>query len=146
MPAQGGAVIAGAVAPGQPTPAAGQPAAVAPATAVAPAAAGPPALAVNQLPSDLADIRGRLAIASQRLNARVDTRWQSYLALPPEIYNPTGSAKPAAIAAAVNRYQAVAADPKYKVLTQHGEFQETFGLLKAYRDLQSVSTIPAPPG
>jgi lipid-binding SYLF domain-containing protein len=118
-------------------------AAVMPTTATAPAAAGPPALAVNQLPADLSDIRGRLANASQRLNARVDSRWQSYLSLPPEIYNPTGTPKPDAIAGAVNRYQAVAADAKYKVLTQRPEFQETFGLLKAYRDLQSVSTVPA---
>jgi hypothetical protein len=99
----------------------------------------------------MADIRNRLINASQRMNSRVDPRWQSYLSLPPEIYNPAGAAaKPEALAAAINRYKAVAADPKYKVLTQRAEFQETFGLLKAYRDLQSVSTtsaasLPAPP-
>jgi len=133
-----GATVPPSAPPGTVPPAVGAVPAIA-----APLAAGPPALAVNQLPSDLSDIRGRLANASQRMNSHVDPRWQSYLALPPEIYNPAGAANPTAIASAVNRYKTVAADPKYKALTQRPEFQETFGLLKAYRDLQSVSAVPA---
>ncbi len=112
------------------------------AAATVPAAGGPPAIAMNTLPSDMADIRGRLVNASQRMNARVDPRWQSSLAVPPEIMNPNGTAKPEALEAAVKRYKVIASDPKYKVLAQRPEFQETFGLLKAYRDLQSVSTVP----
>ena len=82
--------------------------------------------------------------------AHVDPRWQSYLALPPDVYNPSHPAKPETIAAALAHFNAVAADPKYKVLNQRPDFQETFGLLKAYRDLQSVGTsptlaLPAPP-
>ena len=97
---------------------------------------------MNTLPSDIADIRGRLINSSQRMNARVDPRWQSYLALPPEIYSGAGTPKPEALTAAVNRYKTIAADPKYKMLAQRPEFQETYGLLKAYRDLQTASTIP----
>ncbi len=66
------------------------------AAATVPAAAGPPAIAMNTLPSDMADIRGRLVNASQRMNARVDPSWQSYLALPPEIMNPNATVKPEA--------------------------------------------------
>ncbi|HTQ40485.1 MAG TPA: lipid-binding SYLF domain-containing protein [Pirellulales bacterium] len=149
-----GAVPAGAVPPGAvPVGAAvgaGAAAAVVPGQSVP--AAGPPAIATNTLPSDLADIRGRLASASQRLNSHVDSRWQSYLALPPELNSTTGQPNPAAVEAAVKRYQAVAGDTKYKVLSQRPEFQETYGLLKAYRDLQSVGSSPAalalpnPPG
>ncbi|HZZ28191.1 MAG TPA: YSC84-related protein [Pirellulales bacterium] len=147
-----GAVPAGA--PGQPVP--GQPMPAQPVTAMPQMAgmvpaAGPPALAMNTLPSDLADIRGRLLNASQRLNSRVDSRWQSYLALPPELNTANSSPQPDVVEAAVKRYKAVATDAKYKVLTQRPEFQETYGLLKAYRDLQSVSSTPSlalpnPPG
>jgi lipid-binding SYLF domain-containing protein len=154
-----GAVPAGAVpVPGQPIttqPAAAAPPVAAPSAATVPtvpqpgasvpaaaAVLGPPALAVNQLPSDLSDIRNRLVNSSQRLNSHVDPTWQRYLALPPEMMNPTTAARPEALEAAVKRYKAVAAEPKYKALTQRPEFQETFGLLKAYRDLQSVSSIP----
>ena len=149
------AVPAGAVpVPGQPIaaqPATAAPQFAAPLAAAAPvagaipaaAALGPPALAVNQLPSDLSDIRNRLVNSAQRLNSHVDPTWQRYLALPPELYTPNVAAKPEALEAAVKRYKAVAAEPKYKALTQRPEFQETFGLLRAYRDLQSVTTIPA---
>ena len=110
-----------------------------------------PALAVSQVPADLEAIRGRLADASRRLAAKVDSRWQSYLALPPEIYNPGPAAKPEAISAALGRFNAVAADAKYRPLTQRGEFQETYGLLKAYRNLQTAGSagtvaLPTPPG
>ena len=98
---------------------------------------------MNTLPADMADIRGRLMNASQRLNSRVDPSWQKYLSLPPEINSPAGQPKPEELEAAVKRYKAVAADAKYKVLTQRPEFQETYGLLKAYRDLQSVSATPS---
>jgi lipid-binding SYLF domain-containing protein len=137
--------------PGAPVPAVAAPITAAAPSAVASPLAGPPAVAMNTLPSDIADIRGRLANSSQRLSTRVDRTWQSYLALPPEIYNPAAQPpKSEAITAVLNRYQAVAADPKYKALAQRAEFQETFGLLKAYRDLQSVGTsptlaLPAPP-
>ncbi len=138
------AAVPGAAPPGAAPPGAVPYAAPLAAAGAIPAAAalGPPALGVNQLPSDMADIRNRLINASQRLNSHVDPTWQRYLALPPELMNSATPVKPEALEAAVKRYKAVAAEPKYKALTQRPEFQETFGLLKAYRDLQSVSTIP----
>jgi lipid-binding SYLF domain-containing protein len=117
-------------------------------TAGYPAGVQAPALAVSQLPADLEAIRARLADSSRRLASHVDPRWQSYLVLPPEVYNPGQPAKADTIAAALNRFNAVAADPKYHALTQRPDFQETFGLLKAYRDLQTVgstSTLALPP-
>jgi SH3 domain-containing YSC84-like protein 1 len=142
VPAPGAPVAANVPAGTPPPGAAPTVAGLAPIAATVPAAAGPPAIAMNTLPSDMADIRSRLVNASQRMNSRVDPRWQSYLALPPEIMNPNATVRPEALEAAVKRYKAVATDPKYKVLAQRPEFQETFGLLKAYRDLQSVSTVP----
>jgi len=109
-----------------------------------------PTLAPGQLPADLAAIRGQLADSSRRLAGRVDSRWQSYLALPAELYVPNQSPRPEAVAATVDRFNAVATNPKYSALSGRAEFQETFGLLKAYRDLQVAGTkttlaLPAPP-
>jgi lipid-binding SYLF domain-containing protein len=106
-----------------------------------------PTLATGQLP-DLAAIRGQLADSSRRLAGRVDSRWQNYLALPAEMYVPNQSPRPEAVAATVDRFNAVATNPKYSTLTSRPEFQETFGLLKAYRDLQSAggkATLALPP-
>ena len=81
----------------------------------------------------------------------VNARWQQYLALPPEMYTPNQHPAPQAVAGALARYQAVAKDPKYRALTQRGEFQETLGLLEAYHNMQAASatgtqmTLPAPP-
>jgi len=116
-------------------------------TAVDPASQGP-TLATGQLPADLSAIRGQLADSSRRLAGRVDSRWQNYLALPAEVYVPNQSPRPEAVAATVDRFNAVATNPKYSTLTSRPEFQETFGLLKAYRDLQSAgakTTLALPP-
>jgi SH3 domain-containing YSC84-like protein 1 len=116
-------------------------------TAVDPATQGP-TLATGQLPADLAAIRGQLADSSRRLAGRVDSRWQNYLALPAELYVPNQMPRPDAVTAAVDRFNAVATNPKYATLTTRPEFQETFGLLKAYRDLQSAgakTTLALPP-
>jgi len=107
-----------------------------------------PTLATGQLPADLVAIRGQLADSSRRLAGRVDSRWQNYLALPAELYVPNQTPRPEAVAAAADRFNAVATNPKYSTLTTRPEFQETFGLLKAYRDLQSAgakTTLALPP-
>jgi lipid-binding SYLF domain-containing protein len=116
-------------------------------TAIDPSSQGP-TLATSQLPADLSAIRGQLADSSRRLAGRVDSRWQNYLALPAELYVPNQSPRPEAVTAAVDRFNAVATNPKYSTLTSRPEFQETFGLLKAYRDLQSAgakTTLALPP-
>lgn len=132
-----------------PTAANGQPVFHAPAGGgvTDPASQGP-TLATGQLPADLAAIRGQLADSSRRLAGRVDSRWQNYLALPAELYVPNQAPRPDAIAATVDRFNAVATNPKYSTLTSRPEFQDTFGLLKAYRDLQSAgaqTTLALPP-
>ena len=38
----------------------------------------------------------------------------------------------------MERYNVVMKDSRYRPLTSRPEFQETFGLLKAYRDLQAA--------
>jgi hypothetical protein len=69
------------------------------------------------------------------------------LALPHEVF--AGDRQPSAqsISTAVDRFNTVATDAKYRTLAQRPEFQETFSLLKAFRDLQAAgtSTLPLPP-
>jgi SH3 domain-containing YSC84-like protein 1 len=105
---------------------------------------------VNSSPSaDLQAIRGQLAASSTKLSAIVDPSWQRYLALPQEVYS--GDRAPAAqsITTAVDRFNTVASDPKYRSLAERAEFQQTFNLLKAFRDLQAAGaatmSLPPPP-
>jgi len=138
---------------------AGPAVAVVPGVAPGPAAANPampiqstPAVvsapASNPTGADLQAIRGQLAAASGKLTAIVDPSWQRYLALPQEVF--AGDRQPSAqsISTAVDRFNTVATDAKYRTLAQRPEFQETFSLLKAFRDLQAAtgtSTLPLPP-
>jgi lipid-binding SYLF domain-containing protein len=103
----------------------------------------PTAPSANQLPADIQTIQLRLADSSRRLAAIVDPNWQKYLALPAEIYGGNRPAAPQSIADAFNRFSKVAADPKYQALVGRPEFQETLGLLKSYRDLQTAAANPA---
>ena len=141
-PQPGQAIVA------NPTPVAGPAPIAGPAPTVFTA---PPAAGVNSLiPADLQAIQTRLASASRRLAAMVDPNWQRYLALPAEVYEVNRAATPQAIGEALNRFNKVAADPKYRSLAARPEFQETFGLLKSYRDLQAAGTkttiaLPPPP-
>ncbi len=139
-----------------PDPAGGQPIEIGP-TAAAPAAVAQPPVstmqqstAANQIPADIQAIQQRLADASRRLAAIVDANWQKYLALPADIYGGNRVATPQSIADAVNRFSKIAVDPRYTALVSRAEFQETFGLLKSYRDLQAAAgnptmALPPPP-
>ena len=94
-------------------------------------------------------IRGQLAASSTKLSAIVDPSWQRYLALPQEVYSGDRAAGAQSITTAVDRFNTVASDPKYRSLAERAEFQQTFGLLKAFRDLQSAGaatmSLPPPP-
>ncbi|HEY2881018.1 MAG TPA: lipid-binding SYLF domain-containing protein [Pirellulales bacterium] len=110
----------------------------------------PNVAATNAIPADLQALRVRLADASQRLGRIVDPSWQKYLALPAEVYGGPAQPPAAGISAAYDRFSKISADPKYGKLTQHPEFRETFGLLKAYRDMQTAAgkgtlALPPPP-
>ena len=101
--------------------------AVVPGVVPGPAAANPAAPiqstsitvpAGNPTGADLQAIRGQLAAASGKLSAIVDPSWQRYLALPQEVF--AGDRQPSAqsISTAVDRFNTVATDAKYRTLAQ----------------------------
>jgi SH3 domain-containing YSC84-like protein 1 len=147
LPASAANLLATIAAFSSPEPAAAaQPARVATQPLIVAEPAAPAAAAAQ--PADLEAIRGRLAASASRLSSRLDPSWQKYLALPGEIYRPQQIAPANAIAASLDHFNTVAGDPKYRPLSARAEFQETFGLLRAYRDVQAAgtsSTIALPP-
>ncbi len=107
-----------------------------------------PTAPATALPADIMAIQRRLADSAGRLSKIVDPTWQRYLALPAEVYGGNQLATQASIDNALNRFNKIVADPKYRALVGRPEFQETLGLLKSYRDLQAASasaTLPLPP-
>jgi lipid-binding SYLF domain-containing protein len=85
----------------------------------------------------------QLIESSGRLHAVLDAQWQQYLALPPTL------ADAAALGRVHARFQAVAADPKYRSLAERHEFQETLALLNRYiastERSPNVLQLPPPP-
>jgi SH3 domain-containing YSC84-like protein 1 len=77
----------------------------------------------------------------------VDANWQTYLALPAEVYGAPDPAAPS-MRTALSRYEAVAANPQYRALNGRVEFQRTFELLKSYAKQRGESgpiSLPPPP-
>jgi lipid-binding SYLF domain-containing protein len=102
-------------------------------------------------PDEREIVRDQLVAAAQRLQSQLDPVWQQYLALPAEVITGQPFAPGASLEPIVNRYQVVAAEPKYQALSQNNEFQETFGLLKRYASLSQprpagAMPLPPPPG
>ncbi len=97
-------------------------------------------------PDEREAVRQQLVTAAHRLQPYLDAAWQKYLALPPEIF--TGQPLPsgATFEPCLHRYQAVAGDPRYRVLSEHPEFQETHALLRRFAALaQPRGTLGLPP-
>jgi hypothetical protein len=90
------------------------------------------------------DIARQLIESNVRLSAVLDAQWQQYLALPASITDAT------TLTPVHARFQAVAADSKYRSLTERHEFQETLTLLNRYVAVSStrapnVLQLPPPP-
>jgi len=99
-------------------------------------------------PDERETTRQQLVAAAQRLQPLLDQTWQQYLALPAEVF--TGQAFPpgATLELQLRRYQAVASDPRYRLLNERGEFQETHGLLRRFAALappRAPGAIQLPP-
>ncbi|MFH1922273.1 MAG: lipid-binding SYLF domain-containing protein [Planctomycetota bacterium] len=95
-------------------------------------------------------IRRELAARSTELYAILDEGWKGYLALPAEVFEGTSPPSLAALGQALARFDAVAAEPRYRLLTQRPEFQSTHRLLSQYVATQTprVGTrlqLPPPP-
>ena len=95
-------------------------------------------------------IRQQLAEGSLALYAILDDGWKSYLALPGEVFGGDNRPSLAALSHSLSRFDAVAAEPRYRLLTQRQEFQATHRLLREYVLTQTpkVGTrlqLPPPP-
>jgi SH3 domain-containing YSC84-like protein 1 len=140
---EGPAAAPAAIPPGGPAPA------VIPAPALI-----PPGGAVTAADSqvELQAVRNQLAESSKKLAGLIDEDWQRYLALPQEVYAANQLPSAEILNDSLNRFEKVATNPSYSALTQRPEFQQTLGLLKSFRDLQSAATgakgtiaLPRPP-
>jgi lipid-binding SYLF domain-containing protein len=112
----------------------------------------PPLVGPLTRPANDADaLRSELAKASGALNPLLDQSWRRYLALPAETYQTGRHPAPEALAASLQRYQTISANPDYRALTSRSEFQTAQSLLTAYHDaLAATNTpklaLPPPPG
>jgi hypothetical protein len=101
-------------------------------------------------PDERETVRQQLVAAAERLQPLLDPAWQQYLALPAEVA--TGQAlTPGTIEPCLRRYQNVASDARYRVLSEHHEFQETHALLRRFAALAQprpagTLSLPPPPG
>jgi len=100
-------------------------------------------LPAQNVPSNVA-LRQDLAAAWPRLSPMLDNRWQAYLAMPREVF--TGQYDPSmdTLATVISHYDIVAADSRYRLLTDKQSFQTAHQLLREYyRVLQSTgSALP----
>ncbi len=129
---------------GVPTPAP-RPGTPAPASGAAPAPAAPGV-------AELQVTRQQLATAALRLHAILDANWQTYLAVPPEVYAGDRAPSIPSLQQALARYDGVAADPRYGLLAQRVEFRAAHDWLTRYVAAstatarnQAPPSLPAPP-
>jgi lipid-binding SYLF domain-containing protein len=109
-------------------------------TVPAPASLAP--VAMNPAPIDPQNLRRQLAGSSQQLAALVDAPWRTFLALPAEVYAGDRPPTAAALRLSLDRFAGVAADPRYRSLTQRAEFQTTWSLLRQYSATFPPATTP----
>lgn len=109
--------------------------------------AGAPVVAAPAAAADPRVIQQSLAAASQRLGMLVDAQWQTYLAFPPETYGTDRPPTADGLQQTLARFQAIAADPKYAVLTQRPEFTDTYRLGQELLGAlpKPAITLPPPP-
>jgi lipid-binding SYLF domain-containing protein len=117
--------------------------------AVTDVAGGQPALpqAVDgPLPVTGADsLRSGLAEDCRSLYAILDPKWRQYLALPAEVFSRDKHSTAASLQAVLGNYDRVAADARYRLLTERPEFQAVHdGLRKYVEQLAAEPSFPLP--
>ncbi len=91
--------------------------------------------------------RQQLTASWQRLATLLDATWQGYLQLPGDVLN-GGAPNEQAMLVLLQRYEEVAADPRYRTLTQRPEFTTTHNLLREYVSLlgkEDAADLALPP-
>jgi SH3 domain-containing YSC84-like protein 1 len=141
--------------PSQPIPANPIPSTPTPATPLPQGGASGPALApprpLSMEKPDADALRAEAARSYSSLAPLLDASWQRYLALPAELYDRGRHPSPTALRASIERFDAVAADARYRELNTRAEFHATRDMLKAYLDVLSAGSsprlaLPPPPG
>jgi lipid-binding SYLF domain-containing protein len=98
----------------------------------------------NKLPTE-GETRQQLAAAALQLDAVLDERWNTYLALPKEVFGGRDRPSPEAIGRAVQRFERVRQSPEYSVVAEKAEFKKVEGLLVQYQgQLRSLPPPKAP--
>lgn len=95
--------------------------------------------------------RQALVAAATKLYALVDDSWKQYLALPSDVYQVNGKPQFEFLKPSLERFDSVAADPKYKALATRPEFKAAHEALKAFASEYTAVpgqqlSLPAPPG
>lgn len=94
-------------------------------------------------------LRQQIATAANPLFRILDPSWQSYLALPGEIFAGGQHASEHALNDCIARYDAVIAGTQYQSLADRGEFRTVYELLKQYRSSLGTRSpivgLPSPP-
>jgi lipid-binding SYLF domain-containing protein len=106
----------------------------------------PPALTP---PDEREAVRQQLVAAAQRLQPLLEPAWQQYLALPAEVFTGQAPSSGEAFERSLHHYQSVASEARYRVLSEHHEFQETHALLRRFAGLARPAgtlALPPPPG
>jgi len=120
-----------------------------PVSAVA-APASPIPVATMPAPVDPQVLRNQLAASSRQLAATLDASWQTYLALPTEVYSGDRPPSAEALRLSLDHFATVAADSRYQTLSRHPEFQTTWSLLRQYSAIVPPAaaqplSLPPPP-
>jgi SH3 domain-containing YSC84-like protein 1 len=100
-----------------------------------------------QPPDECEAVRQQLVASAQRLQSALDPAWQQFLALPAEVLTGQPMAPGTTLEPILRRYQTVASEGRYRALSEHHEFQETYALLRHYESLAQprAGTLPLPP-
>ncbi len=112
-----------------------------------------PAPATSTVVADVETMRRAFAAKWQPLAALLDDAWKQYLGPPPVLVNPGQTFSLNDVQSLLQRYERVANDPKYKVLTERIEFQQARAALRQFVQILQMQApagsqlkLPAPPG
>lgn len=108
---------------------------------------GTPARPAGFTQDQLAVARDSLARSGRELNTQLPAEWQTYLALPAEVFFGNTNATAQQLTATLERFNAVKQDPRYASLASNEKFQATYTQLQQYSQLvaQATSTLNLPP-
>jgi SH3 domain-containing YSC84-like protein 1 len=108
----------------------------------------PPPVLADPAANQVDQVRGRLSSDSVKLQRLLDRQWQQHLALPAEVYSPDKHPTVESLRATLEKFDRVAADARYRGLSQRPEFQAVHDDLRHYAELLApapAATLDLPP-